>query len=273
MQIRGRHLGPIEAKFFSWAQSRRIQVVRTGDLVKTLGLNAKQEADLFRNMSKSGLIVKLMRGLYLVPERLPPGGKWTPSPYRMLDVLMKEVRAKYQVTGLSAFNFHRLDLQVPIETCVYNTILSGRKKVGGLSFLFIKVTSDRLGGEQILESNENIKTPISSLPRTVFDAIYDYDRFNTLPKAYVWIFERRKDKAFLNSLVEMTVKYGTVSAKRRLGCVLEMMKADPGIVRVLERSLKRTTSFIPLVPVKNPSGTVDRKWGVLMNLREPWANL
>lgn len=262
-------LGPLETKFFSWIQSRQLNKVRTGDLVKAFDLSKQQEADLFKNMSRSGLIVKLIRGLYLVPLRLPPGGKWTPSPFLMIDVLMKELKSKYQITGLVAFNFHRLDQQVPIETAIYNTVLSGRKQMGRLSFLFIKVTTDRLGGEQILESpgidGKSISTPISSFPRAVFDAIYDYSRFNTLPRAYDWVYDRRKDKAFLETLVQMAIQYGNVSTLRRIGCLFELFKIDSNLVRMLERSIKKTKSFIPLIPTEKPSGKVSSRWGVLIN--------
>lgn len=267
-------LGPLETKFFSWVQSRKLNKVRTGDLVKAFNLSKQQEADLFKNMSRSGLIVKLIRGLYLVPLRLPPGGKWTPPPFLMIDVLMRELNSKYQITGLVAFNFHRLDQQVPIETAVYNTVLSGRKQMGRLSFLFIKVKPDRLGEEQIIKApgidGQDISTPISSFPRAVFDAIYDYSRFNTLPKAYDWIYDRRKDKAFLEAFLKIVLQYGNVSAIRRIGCIFELFKIDSNLVLMLERSIKKTKSFIPLIPTEKPSGKVSSRWGVLINKREQW---
>jgi len=267
-------LGPLETKFFTWAQSRRIETVRTGDLVRGLALSKQQEADLFKNMSRNGLIVKLIRGLYLVPTRLPPGGRFAPSPYLILDVLMRNLQANYQVTGLLAFNAHQLDMQVPVETCIYNTSLSGRRKLGGLSFLFIKVARSRLGGDEIFESptsdERTIRTPMSSLPRVVIDAIYDYSRFNTLPRAYDWINDRKKDPTFIKSLIDMSIKYGNVSTRRRLGCLLELMKVEPTLIRPLERSVEKSRAFIPLIPVRRPSGNVNKKWGILVNAREQW---
>lgn len=274
MQRSDRQLGPLETKFFTWAQSRRIETVRTGDLVRGLALSKQQEADLFKNMSRNGLIVKLIRGLYLVPTRLPPGGRFAPSPYLILDVLMRNLQANYQVTGLLAFNAHQLDMQVPVETCIYNTSLSGRRKLGGLSFLFIKVARSRLGGDEIFESptsdERTIRTPMSSLPRVVIDAIYDYSRFNTLPRAYDWINDRKKDPTFIKSLIDMSIKYGNVSTRRRLGCLLELMKVEPTLIRPLERSVEKSRAFIPLIPVRRPSGNVNKKWGILVNAREQW---
>ena len=77
-------------------------------------------------MNKSGLAIKIMRGVYLLPNTLPARA-WLPSAYYLLAILMQELKAEYQVTGLAAFNFHKLSSQVPNQLTVYNTKISGRK--------------------------------------------------------------------------------------------------------------------------------------------------
>lgn len=266
MQRSGWRLGPLEAKFFSWAQMRRLEIVRTGDLVRALKMTPQQEADLFKNMKRRGRVVQLQRGLYLVPPRLPPGGKWAPSPLFVVSALMREIQASYQITGLAAFNFHGLSTQMPVETSIYNTALSGRRVIAGLSFLFMKVSEETLGAAQPVEikGTDSIAL-IGSLPRTVFDGIYDFSRFGTLPQAYDWIAERRNDKAFIKGLVDITIRYGNVSTRRRLGCWLEMLKVERTFVGRLLRSVKATQSFIPLVPARKGGGATNSKWGVLVN--------
>jgi len=73
--------------------------VRTGDLVKAMDISPKQEADLLYNLSSNGIIVKLWRGLYLVPQRLPLGGSWSPSTYLIINKYMQNVRAKFHISG------------------------------------------------------------------------------------------------------------------------------------------------------------------------------
>jgi len=266
MQSTGWRLGPLEARFFSWAQMRRLQIARTGDLVRALKMTPQQEADLFKNMRRRGRAVQLMRGMYLIPPRLPQGGKWAPSPLFVVSVLMRELKAKYQITGLAAFNFHGLSTQQPVETSVYNTALSGRRVIAGLSFLFIKVSEASLGAAQPIEiKGTDSAALIETLPRTVFDGISDYARFGTLPQAYGWIAERRVDKTFLKGLVDITIQYGNVSTRRRLGCWLELLKADRKLVDRLLRSVKPTQSFIPLAPGRKGGGTTNSRWGVLVN--------
>lgn len=263
-------LGPLETKFFSWAQMRRVQVVRTGDLVLALALTPQQEADLFKNMRRGGRIVQLQRGLYAVPPRLPPGGKWTPSAPLLVALLMGEMEARYQITGLAAFQLHGLTTQVPIETRVYNTAFSGRREIGGLPFLFIKVKEKSLGGQQIVEiKGTDQRAVFSTLPRAVFDAIYDYSRFGTLPRAYGWVAERVRDKLFISQLVDMAIRYGNVGTRRRLGCALERLEASPAQVGRILKSVRKTTAFIPLVPGYKKGGRPDSRWGVLVNHEVP----
>jgi predicted transcriptional regulator of viral defense system len=66
-------------------------------------------------------------------------------------------------------------------------------------------------------------------------------------------------------VIEMALKYGNISTRRRLGCWLDIIGTDSALTRKLERALRETQSFIPLVPEKNPSGKTDLKWGVLIN--------
>src|ERR1035441_1039719 len=60
-------------------------------------------------MSQAGMIARVWRGVYLVPPRLPLGGKWSPGEFLALDTLMATVGAKYQVCGPNAFNRYGFD--------------------------------------------------------------------------------------------------------------------------------------------------------------------
>jgi len=64
------------------------------------------------------------------------------------------------------------------------------------------VDSSRIGDIDIFKiKNDSGDTNvfISSLTRTVIDAIYDYKRFAIIPKAYNWVRGRIQDKKFFNS--------------------------------------------------------------------------
>jgi predicted transcriptional regulator of viral defense system len=263
------HLGSLKDLFFSWAQLREIEFVRTGDLIKMFQLTPKQERELLSRLSRAGKIVRLARGLYLVPKKLPPGGKWRPHEYLILAKLMESLNAEYQIGGLTAFNRYGLSEQVPNNVFVYNTKISGTRKIAGLSYQFAKVPSRRLGGTTELELPTGEKVKIATLGRSLLDAVYDWERFNSLPKAYKWLMAYRDDQAILNDVVECALRYGNVGTIRRVGYILELMKMAPYASMQLKQALPLSKQVaIPLVPKKPAKGTMHREWGIIDNLEK-----
>ena len=68
-------LSELDVRLFSYAQTREPGTVKTGDLVKALGITPERERKLLSRLAGRGLIARVRRGLYLVPTRLPAGGK------------------------------------------------------------------------------------------------------------------------------------------------------------------------------------------------------
>ncbi|MGO8748768.1 MAG: type IV toxin-antitoxin system AbiEi family antitoxin domain-containing protein [Thermoguttaceae bacterium] len=93
-----------------------MQTVRTGELVGALGITPQQERELLSRLARRSLIARVRRGLYLVPPRLPPGGKWSPSEFLSLTTLMEDQGGRYQVCGARAFHRYGWDNQIPNGT-------------------------------------------------------------------------------------------------------------------------------------------------------------
>ena len=98
---------------------------------------------------------------------------------------MEVKKGRYQFCGPTAFNFYRLDDQIPSVTCLYNNRISGKRSVGSLAFQFIKVADERLGGISAVRSREALEVIYSSKARTLMDAVYDWPRFSGLPRGYI----------------------------------------------------------------------------------------
>ncbi len=256
----------LKTKALAWLQMQEKEVLHTGELQNVLNISAKQEANLLAYLKKSGLIVQLMRGVSLVPLKLPPDN-WLPTPYKIIFFLMKELNAKYQIAGLYAFNHYGLSSQVPIGMSVYNTKLSGKRVVGGVNFEFIRVTENRIGGinDISLFCEKLHKIQISSLARTLLDAVYDYKRFATLPDAYAWITHFKNDQDILKDLVKMTIQYGNVGTKRRVGFILSAMNVNVKLRATLYESIPKSKSVIPLIPGASEKGAINKKWGIIIN--------
>jgi len=240
--------------------------VRTGELTGPLRLTRVQEDELFRRMARGGLIARVRRGLYLVPPRLPLGGSWTPDEALALNTLLEDRRGRYQICGPNAFNRYGFDEQVPTRVYAYNNRISGERSVGAVALTLIKVADDRLGDTDEVKAPEGLIAVYSSRVRTLVDAVYDWSRFNSLPRAFGWIrTDLAAGRVRAAELVRVTLRYGDVGTIRRIGALLDREEVAAELLRKLQRALKPTTSLIPWVPTRPKRGTIDRRWGVVWN--------
>jgi len=259
-------LGKLETQFFAYVQMRNLVIVRADEMQRALGLTNAQTLELFRRLTKGRLIARVRPGLYLVPSRLPLGGAWTPSEIAALNALISRDGGQYQICGPNAFNRYGFDNQIPNRTYAYNDRISGERRVGSVLLTLIEVSRERLG------SVEEVKTPegeigfYSSRVRTLVDAVYDWSRFNTLPRAYSWIENELKAKRVKAAdLVKVSISYGDIATIRRVGFFLTRIGIRKSVLSGLIGAIRPTTSFIPLYPNKAQRGVINRRWGILDN--------
>lgn len=258
-------LGKFKMQFLAWIQLEKKTQVVTGEAAEAFGLTAVQERKLLSRMSQQGLIVRLRRGLYMVPALVPPGGQWSPGEYRLARTLMEDAGASYQIGGAIAFHQYGFDEQVPNEITVYNDKISRRSTIGGLRFTFIKVASKRLGGSNNMKLPDGGEVKIASLPRALMDAVYDWDRYNTLPRAYVWIASRKDELETIKELVRITLRHGNVGTMRRIGYILAKCKVSPRLLGKLKAKVSGGKSLVKLDPTRPARGDINREWGIIDN--------
>ncbi len=253
----------MEIGFFSWIQLKQKSQVRLPEVETVLGLTKRQAIKLLSRLSQNGLILRIAKGIYLVPNKLPAGGKWGPNKYWVLQQYMNLTNTEYQITGPDAFNKYGYSDQLPFEIAVYNTRFSRNKKIGQLRYQLIKVHPRRIGGIKWLQIEGN-RIPFSSPGRTLMDALYDWSRFNTIPSVFNWIRERKNDKNLISEFVDSTLQFGNVGTIRRLGYFLEFERLTPWIKKI-EKKVPKTQSFIALNPNKPKKGKINKKWGLVIN--------
>jgi len=259
-------LGDLETQLFAYVQLRRLKSVRTGDLTGPLGITPTQERELLSRLLRRGLVARVRRGLYLIPPRLPPGGKWSPGEFSALSALIDDRQGRYQICGPNAFYRYGWDDQVPNRIYAYNNQISGERNIGSVALVLIKVADERLGETEGFQTPDGVEAVYSSRTRTLVDAIYDWSRFGSLPRAYAWIrAELTDNKRTATRLVKVAIQYGNVSTLRRLGKLLELEGVKPSLLRQLEAEIPSSSALIPWVPTYPKRGTVDRRWGVLFN--------
>ena len=261
-----RALGKQESALLAYVQMRDLREIRSGDLTGPLKITPRQESTLLYRMNQRGLIAQVRKGLYLVPAKLPLGGVWTPSQALAINCLMKDKNAKYQVCGPNAFSRYGFDEQIPSRIYIYNDAVSGQRKIGSIELTLIKVKSERLGLTDSIADASGELMVFSSRARTLMDAVYDWSRFDSLPRAYQWIrndIESGKIKA--TELAESVIQYGNTSSIRRIGAILEKIYVKDAVLELLEREISSTTAKIPLVPEKATKGSLMKRWSVVDN--------
>jgi len=179
---------------------------------------------------------------------------------------MEEGKGSYQICGPPAFSFYGFDDQVPSVTYLYNNRISGKRSIGSLAFQFIKVADERLGAINAVRTREDREMIYSSRARTLMDAVYDWYRFNSLPRGYEWIKEEVKNELkFTSEFIDVTATYGNVATIRRIGYLLDTLGLNPKIMNRLGRQLSTSSSLIPWIPGRSAKGTINRQWGIIIN--------
>jgi len=261
-----KRLGRLEQQLFALVQLRKLRTLRSGDLSGPLQITLKQERELLSRLARAGMIAQVRRGLYLVPERLPLGGRWSPGEGLALNTLIDAQQGRYQICGPNAFNRYGFDEQVPTRWYVYNNRETGDRRIGAIALALIKVADTRLGDTETVTTAEGDKIVYSSRARTLLDAVYDWARFNSLPRAYDWIRRDLSAKRIAPAkLVSITLKYGDIGTIRRMGALLEREGASEPLLKKLDDALPKTSSPIPWIPTKPKRGTMNRRWGVVIN--------
>jgi len=261
-----RGLGQMETMLFAYAQLRGLAAVRVGEVGPALRLSAIQERKLLSRLARAGLIARVWRGLYLLPPRLPLGGKWSPGEALALNALLAHRGGRYQICGPNAFNRYGFDGQIPTRVYAYNNRISGERAIGPVALTLIKVADERLGDTEKVETAQGAAAVYSSRARALVDAVDDWARFNSLPQGYGWIRrELAARRVTAAELVKITLRYGGTGTIRRMGALLEREGVEEMPLRKLERALRPTTSLIPWIPTRPKRGTVSRRWGVALN--------
>lgn len=258
-------LGKLESQLLAYAQLRKKSVFRTPDVAVVLSLSTKQASELLSRLCRKKIIAQVNRGLYLVPQQLPPGGIWTPSEYLALETLMDDLKATYQITGQAAFQRYGWDEQIPSRLDVYNNQASGTRRIGSTEFRLIKVDESRLGDADKSKLPNGEIALYSSKPRALLDAVYDWKKFGSLPAAFDWIRIEIQDAKFASRFVRSVIRFGNMGTIRRVGKLLEMENTSPELLRKLEKTISKSSATIPWNPVKPKKGSTDSKWGVILN--------
>lgn len=261
-----RQFGSLEMKAIAYLQLRGTKTLSTGDLKDVLGIAEQTDKDLLSSLNKKGIITRLKAGYYLIPDKISPSSNAIIDGMEILVYLMKYYDAKYMISGPTAIYYYGYTTQISNRIYVYNNKIYGDRQIGGSSFVFMKTSTKRLKGAEFVVTNKGIKIPYVSKARLLVDCIYDWNRYNTVPKVFNWIRDEiEKDQKITAKLVSNAIRYGNKIVQRRLGYFLETLNIDEKLVDKLQNKIKNSKTLKPLIPNTDLKGSVNKKWGLIIN--------
>lgn len=261
-----RQFGSLEMKAIAYLQSRKIKTLSIGEFKNVLGIAEQTDKDLLSSLSKKGIITRLKAGYYLVPDKISPSSNAIIDEMEILFYLMNYYDAKYIISGPTVIYYYGYTTQIPNRVYVYNDKIYGDKQIGGSSFVFMKTSTKRLKGVVIVTMNDGTKVPYASKARLLIDCIYDWNRYNTIPKVFRWINkEIENDPDITAKLISNAIRYGNKIVQRRLGYFLETLDIEAKLVEKLQNKIKGTKTIKPLIPNLDMKGSVNKKWGLIIN--------
>ena len=120
----------------------------------------------------------------------------------------------------------------------------------------IKVADTRLGSTEEIRTPDGLTLVYSSRVRTLIDAVYDWSRFDSLPRAHEWIRDDlAANRVKATDLVTVTTRYGNQGTICQIGALLERLGTTEASLRGLQRAIRFSTSLIPWVPGLPKRGT------------------
>ncbi len=259
-------IGELELKLLAYMQLTNSKIIKTGDMVNVLGITQQRENNLLSNLNKKGIVLRITTGYYLIPDRISPTSNAIIDGMEILVYLMKYYDARYMISGPTAIYYYGYTTQISNRIYVYNDKIYGDKQIGGSSFVFMKTSAKRLKGAEIIKVTNGIKVPYASKARLLIDCIYDWNRYNTIPKVFNWIRnEIEKDQEITAKLVSNAIRYGNKIVQRRLGYLLETINMDEELIEKLQNKIKSSKTLKPLIPNTDLKGCVNKKWGLIIN--------
>jgi len=242
---------------------------RARELAPAVGLSAGYLRQALHHLARSGWVVRLRKGLYVLSSTVPGV-----TPAHEFEIAMALVDPA-AISHWSALHQHGLTAQAPRKVFVLTTTdvsvprMRGAKAkqdrqgfpIGDTTYQFVQVKPERYFGTDKVWIGE-ARVTITDPERTLLDGL-------TMPQycgdfaEVLHAFEVRGADLNLQRIIEYALKLDAATAKR-LGWVLAQQGVDPSkIERLAALPIKGYRKLDPTGPRKGPCNT---RWMIQENL-------
>ncbi len=253
-------LGPVETSIVARLTYEKKSIVTAADLDELFNLSPQDRKQVVYRLKKKKMLLPVKRGVYLFsPLEAGPGGAGMDE---FLAPPFFFPRGNYYIGYSTMFSYYKFTEQLFQTVYVLNTARSFERTILGFSYKFIRIPSNRLYGAEKIRLQER-EINISSKERTLIDLIYFNKPVGGLKEA-VRIFKKiiRLGECNLNKLVEFSAQFPNITARKRIGVLLEECGVSDKVLEPLIKSVKKT-SVSSLG--KTRRGILNKKWRVIID--------
>jgi len=257
-----KYLGPKETEVIARLSYEKVSLVTKEQLDKWFGFPPELRKQIVFRLKKKRVLVPIKRGVYFYsPLESGPAGS------RINEFLIPSVlfpQGNYYIGYSTMYNYYGFTDQIFQTMYILNTSLQREKVIGGMRFKMVKVSVKRMYGLKKLKI-KNTEVIVSDRERTLVDLVYFPQPVGGLKQALRILEEQIKSKKIdIRKLVRYTVKFPSVSTRKRIGFVLDKAEIGDNILKPLFRSIAET-SLVTLFPSSSRKGKINKKWMVIEN--------
>jgi len=235
-------------------------MVTAKELDSYLSVGFPYRNQLVYSLKKKRVLIPIKNGVYIfVPLESVPTGR------RISEFLIPAIffpKNDYYIGYSAMFNYYNFTDQQFQTVYVLNRRTSRERTIAGISFKFIKITPERLYGQETI-SIKGKDVIVSSKERTLVDLI-DYNKPVGGIEEAADILKRfvKEKKCDIKKLIDYTVRFPKIKTRKRIGLILENAGVGDALLKPLEKSVKKT-SLISFTD--NRKGTINKKWRVIID--------
>jgi predicted transcriptional regulator of viral defense system len=254
-------LGPKETEVVARLSYEKTTIITKEQIEKLFGKSVLVRQIIYQ-LNKKGILKPITKGVYYYsPLEAGPSGV-SINEFLIPSVLFP--KGNYYVGYSNMYNYYGFTDQIFQTFYVLNTSRQSERSICGVPFKIVRVSPKRMYGlDKIKISGSEIT--VSDRERTLIDLVYFPDPVGGLNNAFE-ILEKEvsSGKSDIKKLIKYAVSFPSVSARKRIGFVLDKSGISEKILAPLKKSIKNT-SLITLYGSKSRKGTIDNKWKVIID--------
>lgn len=229
-------LGPQETKLLFSLEEKGVSIFTTEDVKKILDSGSASAWLVISGLKKKGRIRQIERGKYLlIPARAGVEGYWAEEAWVVVPYLIDE----YYVGFWTAMNFWGMTEQIPNTVFVVTPKRKKKRvlKFGNQRYEFVTLSRKKFFGF-IEEKTGKTTFNISSKEKTIVDGLMHPQYCGGIPEVTKAMWNARKDVEW-KKVLELAEQTGVNVVLRRLGYLLDVLKIENDISKIIMTKLKR----------------------------------